>query len=305
MNVVMTGDGRLDRGAGDGRAGAVLASSSTTLLDLAAGGIEEIGPPSRRRCGCSWLSSRRSPAGTSCPARGRGRARRCDRDRARAARSGGRAPHAHAGRRSARRSSRSSPRTASTTSSSNGGNVVAYDPTRIAAQIVTGIGFLGAGAIIRAGLVRARAHDRGDALGRRRDRHGGGRRLLRGAVVTTVARARQPLAAAHRGVPDLSSASGQETRLVVELRGGQSRVRAPRELEQRGVAGRGALRSRSATAGAWHRGLVSSDIAGRTVTAESCASSTCSGCGGRAERGCWPRGTRTSSASSSTRSPGW
>jgi putative Mg2+ transporter-C (MgtC) family protein len=33
-----------------------------------------------------------------------------------------------------------------------GGNVVRADPTRIAAQIVTGIGFLGAGAIIRQGL---------------------------------------------------------------------------------------------------------------------------------------------------------
>jgi putative Mg2+ transporter-C (MgtC) family protein len=34
----------------------------------------------------------------------------------------------------------------------DGGNVVRADPTRIAAQIVTGIGFLGAGAIIREGL---------------------------------------------------------------------------------------------------------------------------------------------------------
>ncbi|TMJ98212.1 MAG: MgtC/SapB family protein [Actinobacteria bacterium] len=33
-----------------------------------------------------------------------------------------------------------------------GGNVVRLDPTRVAAQIVTGIGFLGAGAIIRQGL---------------------------------------------------------------------------------------------------------------------------------------------------------
>jgi putative Mg2+ transporter-C (MgtC) family protein len=33
-----------------------------------------------------------------------------------------------------------------------GGNIVRTDPTRIAAQIVTGIGFLGAGAIIRQGL---------------------------------------------------------------------------------------------------------------------------------------------------------
>jgi putative Mg2+ transporter-C (MgtC) family protein len=34
----------------------------------------------------------------------------------------------------------------------NGGSVVRADPSRIAAQIVTGIGFLGAGAIIREGL---------------------------------------------------------------------------------------------------------------------------------------------------------
>ena len=34
----------------------------------------------------------------------------------------------------------------------NGGRVIRADPTRIAAQIVTGIGFLGAGAIIRQGL---------------------------------------------------------------------------------------------------------------------------------------------------------
>ena len=34
----------------------------------------------------------------------------------------------------------------------NGGNVVRLDPTRIAAQIVTGIGFLGAGVIFRQGF---------------------------------------------------------------------------------------------------------------------------------------------------------
>ena len=34
----------------------------------------------------------------------------------------------------------------------NGGSVVRADPTRIAAQVVSGIGFLGAGAIIRQGL---------------------------------------------------------------------------------------------------------------------------------------------------------
>ena len=54
--------------------------------------------------------------------------------------------------RSARRSSRSSPRTASTSSWRAAATIVRADPTRIAAQIVTGIGFLGAGAIIREGL---------------------------------------------------------------------------------------------------------------------------------------------------------
>ena len=53
---------------------------------------------------------------------------------------------------SAPRSSRSSPRTAWTTSSSAARTATVFDPTRIAAQIVTGIGFLGAGAIIRQGL---------------------------------------------------------------------------------------------------------------------------------------------------------
>ncbi|MGH2686007.1 MAG: MgtC/SapB family protein, partial [Actinomycetota bacterium] len=33
-----------------------------------------------------------------------------------------------------------------------GDALIRYDPTRIAAQIVTGIGFLGAGAIIRSGM---------------------------------------------------------------------------------------------------------------------------------------------------------
>ena len=53
---------------------------------------------------------------------------------------------------SARRSSRSSRPTAWATSSSRSATGVTFDPTRIAAQIVTGIGFLGAGAIIRQGL---------------------------------------------------------------------------------------------------------------------------------------------------------
>jgi non-canonical purine NTP pyrophosphatase (RdgB/HAM1 family) len=57
---------------------------------------------------------------------------------------------------------------------------VVFDPTRIAAQIVTGIGFLGAGAIIVRGINVRGPDDGGDALGRRRDRNGFRNRLLRG-----------------------------------------------------------------------------------------------------------------------------
>ena len=57
---------------------------------------------------------------------------------------------------------------------------VVFDPTRIAAQIVTGIGFLGAGAIIVRGINVRGPDDGGDALGRGRDRDGRRHRLLRG-----------------------------------------------------------------------------------------------------------------------------
>ena len=63
---------------------------------------------------------------------------------------------------------------------------IVFDPTRIAAQIVTGVGFLGAGAIIRQGLDGPRADDRGDALGRRRDRDGGQAGYYSAAVLTTA-----------------------------------------------------------------------------------------------------------------------
>ena len=48
------------------------------------------------------------------------------------------------------------------------------DPSRVTAYVVTGIGFLGAGAIIKHGI-NVRADDRGVAVGRRRDRHRHGR----------------------------------------------------------------------------------------------------------------------------------
>ena len=47
---------------------------------------------------------------------------------------------------------------------------VVFDPSRDRVLVVSGIGFLGAGAIIRHGHQRPRADDRGVALGRRGDR---------------------------------------------------------------------------------------------------------------------------------------
>ena len=52
------------------------------------------------------------------------------------------------------------------------------DRTRIAAQIVTGIGFLGAGAIIRTIARRAWLDDSGDGLGQRGARRGRRRRPI-------------------------------------------------------------------------------------------------------------------------------
>ena len=75
-----------------------------------------------------------------------------------------------------------------------------FDPTRIAAQVVTGIGFLGAGAIIRQGLSVKGLTGR-DPLGGGGDRHGIRGRLLRGRVRDDCARAAQPLAAADPRVP--------------------------------------------------------------------------------------------------------
>ena len=81
-----------------------------------------------------------------------GSPRRCDRGRARAPGARRRACARTRSSPSAPRSSRSSPPTRWTDFTFSARNGVTYDPTRIAAQIVTGIGFLGAGAIIRQGL---------------------------------------------------------------------------------------------------------------------------------------------------------
>ena len=82
------------------------------------------------------------------------------------------------------------------------------DPTRVAAQIVTGIGFLGAGAIIRQGvavrgLTTAATLWVVAAIGLT-----SGAGYYSAAVITTAARAVLALAPADRRVPDRSTASG-------------------------------------------------------------------------------------------------
>ena len=75
------------------------------------------------------------------------------------------------------------------------------------------------------GPVRPRPDDGGDALGRRRDRHGGRRRLLRGAVHRDRARALRALAAADRRLP--------RDRADPARRSGASARRAARRDERR------------------------------------------------------------------------
>jgi len=83
----------------------------------------------------------------------------------------------------------------------SGANVVRADPTRVAAQIVTGIGFLGAGAIIRQGLsVRGLTTAATlwvvAAVGL-----AAGAGYYSVAVITTGPRAARPLATANHRVP--------------------------------------------------------------------------------------------------------
>ena len=176
-------------------------------------------------------------------ARGRGRARRGGRRRARAARPRGRDPHAP-------RSSRSAPALFTIVSAYGFEDFVSagspVDPTRIAAQIVTGIGFLGAGAIIRVGPLGARPDHGGEPLDRGRDRDGRRRRLLLGrrgrdrahGVRARAAAGRSPSATVERLRPD-------ERRLVVELKPGASVGRSRVAARRRALA-RGGRRARPA-----------------------------------------------------------
>ena len=124
---------------------------------------------------------------------------------------------------------------------------IVFDPTRIAAQIVTGIGFLGAGAIIRRGPLRARPDDRGDALGRRRDRDGRRRRLLRPSASARrllVLFALGPLQLiVARGSIEPRPAGGGRARDRARARGRRRRACSPR----RGARRRCQLTSSSTT----------------------------------------------------------
>jgi len=117
----------------------------------------------------------------------------------------------------------------------SGANVVRADPTRIAAQIVTGIGFLGAGAIIRQGLsVRGLTTAATlwvvAALGL-----AAGAGYYSGAVITTalVLFALYPLrVAAYRLVRRLRP---EDRRLLVELPAGMSPVAVIEGVERLGA----------------------------------------------------------------------
>lgn len=110
-----------------------------------------------------------------------------------------------------------------------------FDPTRIAAQIVTGIGFLGAGAIIRQGLsVRGLTTAATlwvvAAIGL-----ASGAGYYSAAVITTVLvlLALWPLRILARGL--FSRVRAEAGRLVIELRPGESGVALLEVLEQAGA----------------------------------------------------------------------
>jgi putative Mg2+ transporter-C (MgtC) family protein len=117
----------------------------------------------------------------------------------------------------------------------DGGNVVRTDPTRIAAQIVTGIGFLGAGAIIREGLAVRGLTTAATlwvvaAIGM-----AAGAGYYAAAVTATILTvvALWPLRfAAHAVVERFRP---EEQRVVIELREGQSALELLRDIEQRGT----------------------------------------------------------------------
>jgi putative Mg2+ transporter-C (MgtC) family protein len=115
----------------------------------------------------------------------------------------------------------------------NGGPVIRADPTRIAAQIVTGIGFLGAGAIIREGLSVRGLTTAATLWGVAAIGMASGAGYYSAAVFGTVIviLALWPLRALAFRV--LERTRPEEQRIVVELTGATSELLA--ELERRGA----------------------------------------------------------------------
>ena len=115
----------------------------------------------------------------------------------------------------------------------NGGPIIRADPTRIAAQIVTGIGFLGAGAIIREGLSVRGLTTAATLWGVAAIGMASGAGYYSAAVFGTVIviLALWPLRALAFRV--LERARPEEQRIVVELTGATSDLLA--ELERRGA----------------------------------------------------------------------
>jgi putative Mg2+ transporter-C (MgtC) family protein len=115
----------------------------------------------------------------------------------------------------------------------NGGPVIRADPTRIAAQIVTGIGFLGAGAIIREGLSVRGLTTAATLWGVAAIGMASGAGYYSAAVFGTaiVILALWPLRALAFRV--LERARPEEQRIVVGLTGATSELLA--ELERRGA----------------------------------------------------------------------
>jgi putative Mg2+ transporter-C (MgtC) family protein len=115
----------------------------------------------------------------------------------------------------------------------NGGPVIRADPTRIAAQIVTGIGFLGAGAIIREGLSVRGLTTAATLWGVAAIGMASGAGYYSAAVFGTaiVILALWPLRALAFRV--LERARPEEQRIVVEITGATSELLA--ELERRGA----------------------------------------------------------------------
>ena len=131
-------------------------------------------------------------------------------------------------------------------------NGITYDPTRIAAQIVTGIGFLGAGAIIRQGLsIRGLTTAASlwvvAAIGM-----ASGAGYYSGAAVATIVVPVSLLAAADPRPAASRRVRPGQLRLEVELRANEPV--GPSSSRSRRVESRcGPSRSRThATAGGWH-----------------------------------------------------